>query len=77
MELLVGCLELMNRRLEQNIYKLPTGVTNSEVDDLEERTRKHPDDALQYACKRSGLQMNFPPLMDGKSSRIENLVSPG
>ena len=67
-ELLVGCLELpMNRRLEQNIYKLPTGVTNSEVDDLEERTGEHFDDALQYACKRSGLQMKFPPLMGGKS----------
>ena len=50
-ELLVSCLELMNQRLEQNLCKLPDGVTNSEVDDLEERVEKHIDQALQYACK--------------------------
>ena len=50
-ELLVGCLELMNRRLEQNMCKLPDGVVNSGVDDLKERIEQHIDHALQYACR--------------------------
>ena len=50
-ELLAGCLELMNRRLERNICKLPDGVMNSEVSDLEDRIERHVDQALQYACK--------------------------
>jgi len=51
MELLVGCLELMNQRLEQNICKLPDGVVNSEVDDLRERTEQYIDHGLRYACR--------------------------
>ena len=50
-KLLVGCLELMNRRLEQNMCKLPDGVANSEVDDLKERSERNIDRALEYACK--------------------------
>ena len=49
--LLVGCLELMNNRLEQNMCKLPDGVTNSEVDDLKERAELYIDKALEYACR--------------------------
>ena len=48
---LVGCLELMNLRLEQNICKHPDGVTNSEVDGLKERTKQYIDDALEYAYR--------------------------
>ena len=50
-ELLIGCLELMNRSLEPNMCKLPDGVTNSEVDDLKERTKQYIHLALEYACK--------------------------
>jgi len=50
-ELLVGCLELMNQRLEQNMCKLPDGVINSEVNDLKERTERYIDHALRYACR--------------------------
>ena len=50
-ELLVGCLELMNRTLEHNMCKLPDGVANSEVADLQERTERFIDSALQYACR--------------------------
>ena len=50
-ELLVGCLELMNQRLERNMCKLPDKVINSEVNDLEERIKQHIDPALQYACR--------------------------
>ena len=49
--LLVGCLELMNRKLEHNICKLPDGVVNSEVDNLKERAEQYIDKALEYACK--------------------------
>jgi len=51
LELLVGCLELMNRTLEQNMCELPDAVTNSEVEDLGERIERYLDPALQYACK--------------------------
>ncbi|KAF9644484.1 hypothetical protein BDM02DRAFT_3174579 [Thelephora ganbajun] len=50
-ELLVGCLNLMNRTLEKNMCKLPDAVTNSEVPDLHERIERHVSPALQYACK--------------------------
>jgi hypothetical protein len=50
LELLIGCLELMNQRLEKNMCNLPDAVTNSEVDDLWERTERHIDHGLQYAC---------------------------
>ena len=50
-ELLFGCLELMNRTLEQNMCQLPDGVTNSEVEDLGERTEQYIDKALRYACR--------------------------
>ena len=39
-QLLVGCLDLMNRMLEKNMCKLPDGVANSDVADLKERTEK-------------------------------------
>ena len=51
MELLVGCLELMNQSLERDMCKLPDGVINSEVNDLRERTDRCIYQALQYACR--------------------------
>jgi len=51
LEILVGCLELMDRTLEKNMCKLPDAVVNSEVEDLDERIERHLDPALQYACK--------------------------
>ena len=50
-ELLIGCLELMNRGLEWNMCKLPDAVLNSEVDDLGGRTEKYIDHGLRYACR--------------------------
>jgi hypothetical protein len=49
-ELLICCLELMNQRLEKNMCNLPDAVMNSEVDDLQERTKQYIDHSLQYAC---------------------------
>ena len=49
-ELLVGCLKVMNQKLEQNMCKLPDGAMNSEVDDLEGRTDQYIDHGLRYAC---------------------------
>ena len=51
LELLVGCLKLMNQTLEKNMCKLPDTVLNSEVDDLHERIEQHLNPALQYACR--------------------------
>ena len=50
-ELLVGCLELMDGMLEQNMCKLPGGVANSEVDDLRERIERYIDQGLRYSCR--------------------------
>ena len=50
-QLLIGCLNLMNGRLEKNICKLPNAVANSDVGDLEERIRQYIDPGLQYACR--------------------------
>ena len=51
LELLVGCLKLMNQTLEKNMCKLPDAVFNSEVDDLQERIKQYLNPALQYACR--------------------------
>ena len=51
LELLLGCLELMNQTLEKNMCGLPEAVKNSEVDDLKERTEQCISHALQYACR--------------------------
>jgi len=51
LELLLGCLELMNQTLEKNMCNLPEAVRNSEVVDLEERKKQYISHALQYACK--------------------------
>ncbi|KAF9786424.1 hypothetical protein BJ322DRAFT_786340 [Thelephora terrestris] len=58
MELLVGCLELMNRQLKRNMCDLPDGVINAEVKDLEQRTEQHVDKALQYACRSWHKHLN-------------------
>ena len=50
-QLLIKCLDLMDRTLKKNICQLPDGVANSDVIDLKERTELHIDPALQYACK--------------------------
>ncbi|KAF9644124.1 hypothetical protein BDM02DRAFT_1069459 [Thelephora ganbajun] len=50
-ELMAGCLELMNQMLEKNMCNLPDGVANREVDDLRERTKRHLDPTLRYACR--------------------------
>ena len=51
LEILVNCLVLMNQTLEKNLCHLPEGVKNSEVDNLQERTEKYINHALQYACQ--------------------------
>ena len=48
--LLVHCLNLMNQMLEKNMCKLPDAVANSDVSDLKERSEKHINPALRYAC---------------------------
>jgi len=50
LQLLIGCLDLMNRTLEKDMCKLPDSVANSDVNDLKERTERYIDPALQYAC---------------------------
>ena len=49
-QLLIRCLDLMNRTLGKNMCKLPDGVANSDVSDLKDKTDKYVDPALRYAC---------------------------
>jgi len=51
LKLALSCLKLMNNSLEQNILSLPNYALNSEVEDLEERTKSYISVALEYACK--------------------------
>jgi len=50
LQLLINCLGLMNRTLEKNMCGLPDGVANSDISDLEERTKRCITPALRYAC---------------------------
>ena len=50
LELLVGCLNLMNQILEKNMCQLPDAVANLDVSDLKERIKKYINPALEYAC---------------------------
>ena len=50
LELLVGCLDLMNQTLRKNMCKLPDAVANSDISDLRERIGEYIGPALQYAC---------------------------
>jgi len=50
LKFLMNCLGLTNRTLAKNMCKLPDGVANSDVGDLEERIEEHIDPALRYAC---------------------------
>ena len=51
LELVMGCLGLMNDRLEQNLLSLPDYALNSEVEDLQTRVDDHVSVGLQYACQ--------------------------
>jgi hypothetical protein len=51
LELAVGCLGLINDRLEQNLLSLPDYALNSEVEDLQTRIDDQISVALQYACQ--------------------------
>ena len=49
-QLLISCLDLMNRTLEKNMCQLPDGAANLDVGDLKDRTEKYINPALRYAC---------------------------
>jgi hypothetical protein len=51
LELAMGCLGLMNDRLEQNLLLLPEYALNSEVGDLQKRIDDHISAGLKYACQ--------------------------
>ena len=50
LELLLGCLTVMDQTLEKNICQLPEAVMNSEVADLWDKTEQCISPALRYAC---------------------------
>jgi len=50
-ELLIGCLELMNRKLRKNMFEFPDGVTNDEADNLRKRAEGDIEQGLRYACE--------------------------
>ena len=50
-QVLIACLNLMNRTLEKNMCRLPDGVANSDVGNLKERAERYVEPALRYACR--------------------------
>jgi len=51
LRLALDCLKLMNDNLEQNLLSLPDYALNSEIEDLEARTKGRVGVALEYACR--------------------------
>ena len=72
-ELLVGCLQLMNEKLEMNMCKLPDGITNRAVGDLRERTDKCISRPLQYACR--SWHKHLIGTMKSRMSEIKSILS--
>ena len=50
-ELVIGCLDLMNRMLKKNMFGFPDGSTNDEADGLRKRAEGNIDHGLRYACE--------------------------
>ena len=50
-ELVIGCLRLMNRKLEKNMFGFPDTIINDEADDLRRKAKQHIDGGLRYACE--------------------------
>ena len=50
LQLLMGCLGLMDQKLAKNMCCLPDGVANSDISNLEERIEEWIVPALRYAC---------------------------
>jgi hypothetical protein len=50
-QLLISCLNLMDRTLEKHMCKLPSGAVNLEVRDLKERIERYIEPVLRYACR--------------------------
>jgi len=51
LELLIGCLELMDRTLRKNMCQMPDIVIDSKVNDLRERAERNINHDLRYACR--------------------------
>jgi len=50
-ELVIGCLELLNRTLKKNIFKFPDSFVDDEADGLRKRAKGDIDQGLRYACE--------------------------
>ena len=50
-QVVVGCLELMNRTLKKYMCHLPEAIANSDIDDMAERIEEYINPALRYACR--------------------------
>jgi hypothetical protein len=70
LELLVKCLNLMSRRLEENMCGLPDTVKNDEVDNLDKKVSLSIDGGLKYACESWHKH-----LIDERTARTPVLIS--
>jgi len=50
-ELAIGSLELMNRRLQKNMFEFPDALANDEAGDLRKRAEGYIHRGLRYACE--------------------------
>ena len=73
-ELLIGCLDLMNRRLEKNVCKLSDSVVNSEVDDLRERVEQYIGHGLRYACESWHKHLVNPRTVPAHAPKITSVL---
>ena len=73
-QLLIGCLELMDQMLEKNMCKLPDGVANSDVSDLEGRIEQYIDPALRYACSSWHMHLVYRPMVPVSELKITSIL---
>jgi hypothetical protein len=58
-ELGQSCLWLMNDSLTKNICELPQYAMNNDIEDLEERRKRHIGDGLEYGCRSWAKHLRF------------------
>ena len=79
-QVLIACLNLMDRMLERNTCRLPDGALNLDVKDLKERIERYIDPALRYACRSwhthliggYATSVNIPKIMPALHQLLEN-----
>jgi len=73
-EILLSCLNLMERRLKRNICNIDNGIILSDVDDLSTCRKEHIGDGLEYACQFWTKHLVMSPNSGPDAGRVQKAV---